>query len=155
MKIVDLSRELYHRTPSYPGHPAIIHGVWKTHEESFADGGGVHGLSSMFITMPDHAGTHIDAPRHFDKTGQPISEYPLENCIVPGICIDLRHIAPRAEIAPSGLEAAVKKAGVAVPAMRKKIIAWSRRRSRSRQAGVQVPRWESALVPNRALRLAE
>ncbi|HEX9590262.1 MAG TPA: cyclase family protein, partial [Bradyrhizobium sp.] len=69
----------------------------------------------MFITMPDHAGTHIDAPRHFDKTGQPISEYPLENCIVPGICIDLRHIAPRAEITPSDLEAAVEKAGVPVP----------------------------------------
>ncbi len=101
MKIVDLSRELYHRTPSYPGHPAIIHGVWKTHEDAFAVSGNVHGLSSMFITMPDHAGTHIDAPRHFDKTGQPISEYPLEKCIVPGICIDLRHIAPRAEITPS------------------------------------------------------
>ena len=115
MKIVDLSRELYHRTPSYPGHPAIIHGVWKSHEESFAESGKVHGLSSMFITMPDHAGTHIDAPRHFDKTGQPIGEYPLENCIVPGICLDLRHIAPRAEIAPSDLEAAVQKAGVPIP----------------------------------------
>ena len=23
MKIVDLSRELYHRTPSYPGHPPV------------------------------------------------------------------------------------------------------------------------------------
>jgi kynurenine formamidase len=45
----------------------------------------------------------------------PINEYPLEKCIVPGICIDLRHVAPRAEIAPVDLEAAVKKAGVAVP----------------------------------------
>jgi len=27
MKIVDLSRELYHRTPSYPGHPPVIHGM--------------------------------------------------------------------------------------------------------------------------------
>ena len=62
MKIVDLSRELYHRTPSYPGHPPVIHGVWKSHENSFAEGGKVHGLSSMFISMPDHAGTHIDAP---------------------------------------------------------------------------------------------
>ena len=34
---------------------------------------------------------------------------------MPGICIDLRHIAPRAEIAPSDLEAAVAKAGVPVP----------------------------------------
>ena len=77
--------------------------------------GNVHGLASMFISMPDHAGTHIDAPRHFDKTGQSINEYPLENCIVPGICIDLRHIAPRAEITPADLEAAVKKAGAPVP----------------------------------------
>ena len=61
MKIVDLSRELYHRTPSYPGHPPVIHGIWKTHEESFAESGNVHGLSSMFISMPDHAGTHIES----------------------------------------------------------------------------------------------
>ena len=34
---------------------------------------------------------------------------------MPGICIDLRHIAPKAEITPAELEAAVKKAGVPVP----------------------------------------
>src|SRR6201998_4603824 len=115
VKIVDLSRELYHRTPSYPGHPPIIHGVWKTDEESLADSGNIYGLSSMFLSMADHGGTHIDAPRHFGKTGQPIDKYPLENCIVRGICIDLRHIAPRAEITPADLEAAVKKAGVPIP----------------------------------------
>ena len=115
MRIVDLSRELYHRTPSYPGQPPIIHGVWKTHEEAFAESGNVQGNSVMFFSMPDHGGTHIDAPRHFGKDGTPINEYPLENCIVPGICIDLRHIAPRAEITPADLEAAVKKAGVPVP----------------------------------------
>lgn len=115
MKIVDLSRELHHRTPTYPGHPPVIHGVWKSHAESLADSGGVYGLASMFISMPDHAGTHIDAPSHFGKTGIPINEYPLEKCIVPGICIDLRHIAPRAEITPSDLQAAVKKSGVDVP----------------------------------------
>ena len=115
VKIVDLSRELYHRTPSYPGHPPVMHGVWKTHEESFAESGNVHGLASMFISMVDHAGTHIDAPRHFGKSGISIDQYPLEKCIVPGICIDLRHIAPRAEITPADLETAVKKAGVPVP----------------------------------------
>ena len=45
MKIVDLSRELYHRTPSYPGQPPVIHGVWKTHEEAFAESGNVQGNS--------------------------------------------------------------------------------------------------------------
>ena len=115
MRIVDLSRELYHRTPSYPGQPPIIHGVWKTHDEALAESGNVQGNSVMFFSMPDHGGTHIDAPRHFGKSGTPINEYPLENCIVQGICIDLRHIAPRAEITPADLEAAVKKAGVPIP----------------------------------------
>ena len=69
----------------------------------------------MFISMPDHGGTHIDAPRHFGPSGIPINEYPLEKCIVPGICIDLTHIAPRAEITPGDLEAAVTKAGLTVP----------------------------------------
>jgi len=115
MRIVDLSRELYHRTPAYPGQPPIMHGIWKTHEESFVDSGNVHGNMVMFFSMPDHGGTHIDAPRHFGKTGTPIDKYPLENCIVRGVCIDLRHIAPRAEITPADLEAAVKKAGVAIP----------------------------------------
>ena len=115
MRIVDLSREIYHRTPTYPGQPPIIHGVWKTHEEAFAESGNVQGNSVMFFSMPDHGGTHIDAPRHFGKDATPINEYPLEYCIVPGICIDLRHIAPRAEITPADLEAAVKKAGVPVP----------------------------------------
>ena len=115
MRIIDLSRELYHRTPSYPGQPPIIHGVWKTHEEAFAESGNVHGNSVMYISMPDHGGTHIDAPRHFGKSGIPINQYPLEKCIVPGICIDLRHIATKAEITPADLEAAVGKAGVSVP----------------------------------------
>ena len=115
MRIVDLSRELYHRTPSYPGQPPIIHGVWKSHEEAFAESGNVQGNSVMFFSMPDHGGTHMDAPRHFGINGTPINEYPLENCIVPGICIDLRHIPARAEFGPEELEAAVKKTGHPVP----------------------------------------
>ena len=115
MKIVDISRELYHRTPTYPGHPPVIHGIWKSHEDALADSGNVYGLASMFVSMPDHAGTHIDAPRHFGKRGVPINEYPLEKCIVPGICLDLRHIAPQAEITPADLKAAVNKTSIDVP----------------------------------------
>src|ERR1700751_1406611 len=115
MRIVDLSRELYHRTPSYPGQPPIIHGVWKSHEEAFAESGNIQGNCVMFFSMPDHGGTHIDAPRHFGKSGVSIDRYPLENCYVKGICIDLRHIASRAEITPADLEAAAAKAGVPIP----------------------------------------
>lgn len=115
MRIVDLSRELYHRTPSYPGQPPVIHGVWQTHEEGFVSTGNVWGCTVNYFSMPDHGGTHIDAPRHFHESGVPIDKYPLEKCIVRGICLDLRHIAPRAEITPEDLQAAVEKAGVAIP----------------------------------------
>jgi kynurenine formamidase len=115
VKIVDLSRELYHRTPSYPGHPPIMHGVWKDHAVALEESGNVWGLASMFISMPDHGGTHIDAPRHFGPNGIPIDQYPLEKCIVPGICLDLRHIVPKSQITPADLETAVDKAGVGVP----------------------------------------
>src|SRR5262249_3028189 len=115
MRMIDLSRDLYHRTPTYPGQPPIIHGIWKTHEESFVESGNVHGNCVMFFSMPDHGGTHIDAPRHFGMTGIPIDEYPLENCYVKGICLDLRHIAQEAEITLSDLEEGVKKSGAAIP----------------------------------------
>ena len=115
MRIVDLSRDLYHRTPTYPGQPPIIHGVWKTHAEAREESGGVHGNSVMYFSMPDHGGTHIDAPRHFGPNATPIDEYPLENCIVPGICLDFRHKAPKAEITPEDLEAAVAATGLSVP----------------------------------------
>ena len=115
MRMIDLSRELYHRTPTYPGQPPIIHGVWKTHEESFVESGNVHGNCVMFFSMPDHGGTHIDAPRHFGQNGTPIDEYPLEYCYVKGICLDLRHMAAKAEITPPHLEEAVRKSGAAIP----------------------------------------
>ena len=115
MRMIDLSRDLYHRTPTYPGQPPIIHGIWKTHEDAFVESGNVQGNCVMFFSMPDHGGTHIDAPRHFGKTGIPIDEYPLEHCYVKGICLDLRHIAPKAEITPSDLEQAVKASGTAIP----------------------------------------
>jgi kynurenine formamidase len=71
MEIIDLSRELYHRTPTYPGQPPIIHGVWKTHEEAFAESGNVQGNSVMFISMPTMA--HIMLPAAIGKSGTPIS----------------------------------------------------------------------------------
>src|ERR1044072_4373773 len=100
MRIIDLSRELYHRTPSYPGQPPIIHGVWKTHEEAFAESGNVHGNRVMYISMPAHGRTHLDAPRYFGREEMPMDEYSLEICIVLGICIDLRHLPARREITP-------------------------------------------------------
>ncbi|MGY4571840.1 MULTISPECIES: cyclase family protein [Bradyrhizobium] len=63
VRIIDLSRGLYHRTPSYPGHPPIMHGMWKNHEEVLAESRNTYRLASIFISMPDYGGTHIDVAR--------------------------------------------------------------------------------------------
>ena len=115
MRLIDLSREIYHRAPAYPGQPPIILGTWKTHEEAFADSGGVWGNKVMYFSMPDHGSTHLDAPRHFHPDGVSIGEFPLEKCIVTGLCLDLRHIPPRAEISSFDLRGAVEKAGAPIP----------------------------------------
>ena len=103
-KFIDLTREIYHRTPNYPGQPPIIKGVWKSHEEAFVDSGNVWGNSVHYFSMPDHGGTHLDAPRHFHKDATSIDKYPLENCYVKGICLDLRHMESRSVISSVHLQ---------------------------------------------------
>ncbi len=117
VQLIDLSREIAHRAPHYPGQPAIIVGTWKRREEAKVDSGGIWGMEVMHFAMADHGGTHVDAPRHFDPTpgAMGIDAYPLEKCYVMGLCLDLQHKAPREEITPADLEAAVEKAGAPVP----------------------------------------
>ena len=117
MRLIDLSREIFHRSPSYPSHPPTVVGTWVTHEERREMSGGASGSTSMYFSMSDHGTTHLDAPRHFDESpgALGIDEFPLEKCYVMGICLDFRHISPRAEIGVSEMEAAAQEAGVPVP----------------------------------------
>ena len=115
VKIVDLSRELYHRTPSYPGHPPVMHGVWKTHEESLSSPAMCTGwprCSSRWSTMPAPISTH---PGISARAAFPSTNIRWKNASCPASASISRHIAPRAEITPADLEAAVAKTGVPVP----------------------------------------
>ena len=33
MQFIDLSREIYLRTPTHPSHPPVVMGVWNDHNE--------------------------------------------------------------------------------------------------------------------------
>ena len=145
MRIVDLSRELYHRTPSYPGQPPIIYGVWKTHEEAFADSGNVQGNSVMFFSMPDHGGTHIDAPRHFFADGYSVSDLPLDRIVMrEAVVIDVSHKKPGEGVTGADLE----RTGVK-PAPRISSII-SSRDIRNRQPAAATT-FSSSMVPPRSL----
>ena len=55
------------------------------------------GVLSKAFSMPEHLGTHIDAPNHFEKNQPDVADIPLEQLIGPGVVIDME---PRAEQLP-------------------------------------------------------
>ena len=67
MEIVDLSREIFHRTQTHPSHPPVIITVWNDHNEKVTAGKTTFSSKALSISFSDHAGTHVDAPIHFDR----------------------------------------------------------------------------------------
>lgn len=63
--------------------------------------------------MSDHAGTHVDAPKHFDPTRGALSidQMPLSDFYTEGICLDLSHARLRAGIGAEEMEAALAASG--------------------------------------------
>lgn len=73
-KYIRLSYEIDEQTPLYPGTPSFsLQEVKKIREGD--------SCNTSLITMSNHGGTHVDAPRHFFDSGRSISEYKLEELI--------------------------------------------------------------------------
>lgn len=89
MKIVDLSVVLNKSNISLvPGHPAFDLQEIYSHEKNY--------VSSSFLQISTHTGTHVDAPYHFIKNGLTIDELPLEKIVGKAVLIDLRKVtSPR------------------------------------------------------------
>jgi kynurenine formamidase len=88
-RIVDLTHVLNEKNAYWPG-PGYEPFHLKTIATIENDG-----VLSKAFSMPEHLGTHIDAPNHFE-TGQPdLSMISPDQFFAPGVVID---IAPRAEV---------------------------------------------------------
>lgn len=61
--------------------------------------------------MPDHAGTHVDAFKHFGPGGESIDQMPLEDFYTSAIALDLSHVELRAAISVREMEEALAKSG--------------------------------------------
>lgn len=111
-KIIDLSRELYHRALAHPFHPPVIITPWDTHQPKKA-GDTVLRSASYSISFSDHAGTHVDAPKHFDPSPGALSvdQMPLETFYTEGIALDLSHVELKASISVPEMEEALEKSG--------------------------------------------
>jgi kynurenine formamidase len=56
------------------------------------------GWQTTRLHLYSHAGTHLDAPRHFVEAGLPLESLALEKCVGPAHVIDLTFLEPRALI---------------------------------------------------------
>jgi kynurenine formamidase len=113
MDIVDLSREIFHRTQTHPSHPPVVMTVWNDHLEKKVAGNTVFSSKALSIAFSDHAGTHVDAPVHFDPRpgAASIDQVPLEKFYTSGICLDLSHVPLRHAITVPEMEAALAASG--------------------------------------------
>ncbi|GAB4226934.1 MAG: cyclase family protein [Methyloligellaceae bacterium] len=116
MLLIDLSREIHHRMQGFPTHPPVIIAPFTTHEDVRDTFGVDYSSATLALALGDHAGTHVDAPRHFDASAQAcgIDEMPLEDFFTPAVCLDLSHVPMKADITIAHLEAAEEAAGIAI-----------------------------------------
>ena len=113
MRLIDLSRDLYHRSPTLPNHPPVTVSPYWTHADKRVAEGVELSIATMFLTMGDHSGTHVDAPRHFDhrEDALTIDQMPLERFFTEAICLDLSHKPLKSDISVADLEAAEEATG--------------------------------------------
>ena len=81
-RLVDLSQPLGPATTLWPGSTPFG-----------ADVLGEHGRDHSYfrtLTLPEHSGTHLDAPAHFAGGGASTDELPLGTLVRPAACLDVR-----------------------------------------------------------------
>lgn len=115
MRLIDLSQTLGPDIPRFsPQIPAPAITPYLTHAQT-AVSGRYAGCSceiseARFITS---LSTYLDSPFHFDPAGPQIHQLRLEDCVLPGVCVDCRPLEPRQPI-PADVLDGIDLAGKAV-----------------------------------------
>jgi kynurenine formamidase len=116
MILIDLSRDIETKMQVLPNHPSVVVTPFSTHDEVREADGYKFSSATMAIVMGDHAGTHVDAPKHFnaDPAAKGIDQMPLENFFTEAVCLDLSHKPLKSDISIADLEKAIEVAGVEI-----------------------------------------
>ena len=98
MQLIDLSHDIEHGMPTYPGLPAPAIADHLSRADSRARYGGQAEFHIGRIEMVANTGTYLDAPSHRDEGGADIAALPLERlAFLPGVLVPLRERALRPE----------------------------------------------------------
>lgn len=81
---IDITMPLHKNMPVWPGDPTFRYQLVATLEQDGANVGG--------MTMSLHAGTHIDAPFHYDDFGKSIDTLPIELFIGPTLIVEMQNV---------------------------------------------------------------
>ncbi|MBI5630255.1 MAG: cyclase family protein [Elusimicrobia bacterium] len=88
--VLDLTYPLDDKTPAWPTEAGFS--LKKLHA-SLAPGGYYYAANSF--SMPEHLGTHLDAPRHFRADGRSVDAVHLEGLLGPGVVLDVSEACRR------------------------------------------------------------
>ena len=68
------------------------------------------------MLLSEHAGTHLDAPYHFDEAGLAVEQLPLSRLFARARVLDLTAKQPLEGIGPRDLEEAARRGGIEIAA---------------------------------------
>ena len=84
-KVVDLSHAFDESTLYWPTSPT----KFELKKLSFGETPGGWFYAANTLCTPEHGGTHLDAPIHFNKDGKTIDQIPPRQLIAPAVVIDV------------------------------------------------------------------
>jgi kynurenine formamidase len=80
--VIDLTAPLSPETVLWPGLPAVrAEGLFELERDGFY---------ARVLTLPEHSGTHLDAPAHFVANGARVEQLPAERLVAPCAVLDVR-----------------------------------------------------------------
>lgn len=82
-RLLDLTYSLNEANPYWPGEHYV---PFKLTTIATLERDGV---LSKALSLPEHLGTHIDAPNHFERDQPSVDQIPIEEFFAPGVVIDI------------------------------------------------------------------
>jgi kynurenine formamidase len=116
MILIDLSCDIEHKMAVLSNHPQVIVAKFGTQDDVRTAEGYAFSSATMALVLGDHAGTHVDAPCHFnaDPEAMTIDMMPLDTFFTEAVCLDLSHKPLKSDISIEDLEKAEKAAGITI-----------------------------------------
>ena len=83
-KLLDLTQPLGPATILWPGSRPFAAAVEADYDTD--------GAYARNLSLPEHSGTHLDAPAHFARNGATVEQIPIGALVRPAVCLDVREL---------------------------------------------------------------